>query len=73
MRGCPTEADMWCLSGSCLLKGHVMFIWSRCLRGHVNFGKSLSRIHQTVGDALALACLVRVCWIFLGCADAGVQ
>ena len=28
------------------MKGHVMFCWSRCLRGHVMFGKSVSATQQ---------------------------
>ena len=52
MRGCFAEADtwedvllrtdVWCFSGSCLVKGHAMFCWSRCLRGCVMFGKSIN-------------------------------
>lgn len=38
---------LWCVSGSCLVKGHVPFCWSRRLRGHVVFGKSISMTHQT--------------------------
>ena len=42
------RTDTWCFSGSCLVKGHVMFFWSRCLREHVMFRKSIRITHQTV-------------------------
>lgn len=68
LRGCFVEADMWedalqridiwCFSGRCLeKKGHVMFYWSRSLRGHMIFGKNLSITQQTVDNALALVSL----------------
>lgn len=38
-------------------KGHVMFGWSRSLRGHVIFGKNISITQQTVDNALALVSL----------------
>jgi hypothetical protein len=55
---------MWYFSGSCLVRGHVMFRWSGCLRGCVRFGKSvsISITHQTVDYALALVHLVTLCW-----------
>ena len=68
LRGCFVEADMWedalqridiwCFSGRCLeKKGHVMFYWSRSLRGHMIFGKYISITQQTVDNALALVSL----------------
>jgi hypothetical protein len=56
---------MWCFSESCLLKAHVMFFWSGCLRGHVMFGKSVSTTQQTVDDTLALVCLAGLHWALM--------
>jgi hypothetical protein len=44
------RTDTWCFSGSCW----VVFCLSRCLRGHMMLGKSISVTQQTVNDALAL-------------------
>jgi hypothetical protein len=62
MRGCFAKADtwenvllridMWCFSGSCLKRGHVMFYYSRHLREYVMFGKGINITPQTVGDAV---------------------
>jgi hypothetical protein len=51
------RADTWYFSGSCLGKGHMVFCWSRCLRGHVMFRKSISITQQAVDGPLALVCL----------------
>ena len=80
LRGCFVEADMWedalqridiwCLSGRCLVKkGHVMFCWSRSLRGHMIFGKNLSITQQTVDNALALVSLAFLVDIHLSQSD----
>ena len=43
MKECFAEnRRMWCSSGNCLVKGHMMF------------GKSISITQQAVGDTLAL-------------------
>ena len=47
-------SSMWCFSGSCLVKEHVVFCWSGCLRRHRTFGNSVSTTQQTADDALAL-------------------
>jgi hypothetical protein len=63
---------MRCFSVCCLVKGHVMFCWSRCLRSHVTLEKSVSITQQTVDDALVLAPLTSHCWSSLGSAHAGL-
>ena len=83
MRGCFAEADtgedvlliidIWsCFSGSCLLKGRVMFCWRGCLRGPLTFGKSVSITQQAVDDAPASA-LASLCQSPLGFPDAGLH
>jgi hypothetical protein len=47
------RTDTWCFWQSSLVKGHAIFCWSGCLRGHVMFGKSISVTQQTVDNALA--------------------
>ena len=39
-------------------KRHVMFCWSRCLRGLVMFGKGISITQQTVGHSVASSLIV---------------
>lgn len=79
MRGCFTEADMWehvllrtdmcCFSGSCLTRGHVVFCWSRHLRGHVMFGEGMYSPTDSGGHAgIGLPC-----WFSLGFADIGLR
>jgi hypothetical protein len=51
------RTDMWCFSGSCLVKGRVVLWWTRCLRGPVMFGKSINISQHTVGNALAFGSL----------------
>lgn len=53
---------MWCFSGSCLVKDHVMFCWSRYLKGHKFFGMSISTTQQTVDNVLTLVCLAGLHW-----------
>jgi hypothetical protein len=48
------RTDLWYFSRSFLVKGHAMFCWSGCLRGHVMCGKSISINQQTVDNALTL-------------------
>ena len=64
------RTDTWYFSKSCLVEGHVMLCWRRCLRGHTMFGKSRNITQQTVDDALALVCVVTLCWSSVGIADA---
>jgi hypothetical protein len=52
-------------SGSCLVKGHGMFCWSRCLQGHMMFGKGISGTQQTVDSILALVCIAGLHWASL--------
>lgn len=64
MGGCFGEAvirkdalprtGMRCFSGSCLVKGLVMFCWSGQSREHVMFGKRISIAQQTVDVTLTL-------------------
>ena len=68
------RADTWRFSGSCLGKGHVMFNWSECLRGHVMFGKSISITQQIVnnpqtranGWSLEVTSGSHSCWFVFG-------
>lgn len=61
------------LPGDCLVKGRVVFCWSRPLRGHMMSRKSLSITQQTVDGALALVCLATLCWPSLGFPNAGLR
>jgi hypothetical protein len=45
----------------CLVKGHVMFYWSGCLREHMMFRKGVSITQQTVDNGVALVCLATIC------------
>jgi len=73
MRGCsPENRHMVFLSGSCLVKEHVVFSWSSYLRGHVTFRKSISITQQTMDNAVPLVCLATLCWSSLGFVDAGL-
>jgi len=61
------RTGMWCFSGSCVVKGHVMFCWSGPLRRLPMFGKSISIAQQTVDVTLseALVYHARLCWALL--------
>ena len=41
-------ADTWRFPRSCVVKGHVISYWSRCLRGWVMFRKNMNIAPQTV-------------------------
>ena len=53
-------------------KGGMKFSWSKCLREHVIFGKSISVIQETVDDGVVLVQFITLCWSSLGFTDAGL-
>lgn len=70
MRGSFAEADMGedvLLKADMvffwnLVKEHVMFCWSRHVRGHMMFEKRISITQQTVDNTLVLVHLAGLCW-----------
>jgi hypothetical protein len=51
------RTDMWCFSGSCLMKEHAVFCWSGHLRGHMMLEKNINITQCTVDNTLALVYL----------------
>lgn len=62
MRRCFIGTDPWCFARSCLVKGHVMFCWSECLRWGMLFRKNLNITPQTVREWFTLQSFTGLCW-----------
>jgi hypothetical protein len=50
------KTDMWYFSGSYLEKGHVIFCYNGCLRGHVIFGKDVSINNSECSGGIGSPC-----------------
>lgn len=63
--GCFIENRHVCFSGGCLVKGHAMFCWSRCSRGLMMFGTSISITQQMTVSDLSLVLFAGHRWASL--------
>lgn len=66
VRGCCAENRLMVVSGSFLVKGHVMFCWGRHLRGYVIFEKSINITQQTVDNAFNIGSPCNSLLVFVG-------
>lgn len=71
VRGCFAETGMWedVLMAQtcgdfidCLVKGHVVFCWTRYFRGHTMFRKNRSIARQTMRGRSWIGSLCKLCW-----------
>lgn len=65
-----SDERMFCWEQTCLLFWRlpgegVLFCWSRCLRGHMMFGKSVCITQQTMVGDLSLVLFAGLCWALL--------